>query len=130
MNLQTIKTLTPKAEKLLSLIVKDATVPNKTKTKAELMREAGYSEKSLHNPQLIMNTPKFLANLAKALEGMQEIRNLALVSAKRKIAKAPLNHLVDAVDKMQRNINLLTGQATDHKAINIQISEAIADKNG
>lgn len=120
---------TPKREKLLRILSDNALTPGITKTKKAMMIEAGYSPKTANEPGAIMNSASFIASQQKALESFTRVRDLAVAASLRRIAKAPLNHLTQAADSAQKNIQLLTGHATEHRAIHISISGAIAEKN-
>ena len=55
-------------------------------------------------------------------------RDRAIKAMKGKISKSKYRDCVDGVDKLTKNIQLLSGGATE-KVISIQISEVIAKKN-
>ena len=98
------------------------------KTKKQMLVEAGYAS---NNFSAIAKSPQFIAQTARALKRMVSIRDASLVQIDKKIraGDAPLNHLTDAFDKIQKNIHLITGQSTSNNAVSIQISEVIAEKN-
>ena len=125
--------LTPKQDKLIDIVVDNALQKNKTKSKKNMLLEAGYTPVSAKNPELILDSSKIQAELqirtAKTIKKMEEMRALTIAQIPKKINKAPYNHLVNGVDIFTKNIQLLSGKATENKAIQIQISEHIANKN-
>ena len=125
--------LTPKQEKLADIMIDNALQKNKTKTQGELLKEAGYSKASMINPHQILESPNLQAELqirtAKTIKALEKERNRAIGLLEKKAPKAPFNHLVNGIDIFTKNIQLLSGKATENKAIQIQISEHIATKN-
>lgn len=106
---------------------------DKTKTKKELLAEAGYKKSTTVQPSRILDSAIVQAELqkrtAETIQKFEKIRDLSIQAIPRKIAKAPFNHLVNGVDTMQKNIQLLSGKATENTAIHIEISEHVAGKN-
>src|SRR3990167_655707 len=125
--------LTQKQDKLVDIMVDNALQKNKTKTKRKMLLEAGYTKPTTTKPSEILDSSKVQAELqirtAKTIKKMEEMRALTIAQIPKKINKAPYNHLVNGVDIFTKNIQLLSGKATENKAINIQISEHIALKN-
>lgn len=121
---------TPRQERLAALHAQNLTqIGGPVKTKKQLMHEAGYTSQGSF--AAIARSPQFIAQTARALRKMASIRDKSLAHIDRKIdeGESPLNHLVDAFDKLQKNIHLITGQSTENNAVSIQISEVIAEKN-
>lgn len=125
--------LTPKQDKLIDIMVDNAVQKNKTKTKRKMLLESGYTSTSAKNPDLILDSSKLQAELQKrtaiTIKSFEKARADAVALMPKKIKKAPYNHLVNATDIFTKNIQLLSGKATENKAIQIQISEHIAQKN-
>jgi hypothetical protein len=121
---------TIRQERLAQLHVHNLTqLGGPVKNKKQLMEEAGYASSAGFNQ--IAQSPQFIAQTARALKKMVSIRDSSLNQIQIKVdaGDAPLNHLTDAFDKIQKNIHLITGQSTENKAIAIQISEVVAQKN-
>ena len=124
------RTPTIRQERLAALHAHNLTqIGAPVKTKKQLMQEAGYESSSGFNA--IAKSPQFIQQTARALKKMASLRDKSLLHIDRKIDEgaSPLNHLVDAFDKLQKNIHLITGQSTNNNAVSIQISEVIAEKN-
>ena len=125
--------LTPKQDKLADIVIDNALQKNKTKSKKKMLSEAGYSIHTINQPDKILESQTLQAELqirtAKTIKKMEEMRALTIAQIPNKVKKAPFNHLVNGVDIFTKNIQLLSGKATENKAINIQISEHIAQKN-
>lgn len=121
---------TIKQERLAALHAQNLTqIGGPVKNKKQLMAEAGYSHQ--HSFSQIARSPQFIQQTARALRKMASLRDKSLQHIDQKIDEgvSPLNHLVDAFDKLQKNIHLITGQSTENNAVSIQISEVIAEKN-
>lgn len=126
--------LTTKQRKLIEITLSNDKKLNKTKSKRALLKEAGYSAQTADNPGAVFDGKLIKAELMRrrvaTIEKLEEIRSLTMMEIPKKIKNAPYNHLLNGMDTLTKNIQLLSGHATEHKAINIQISEVIADKNG
>lgn len=107
---------------------------NKTKTKRQIVREAGYTESTAIQSTRIINSEAVQAELqrrtAETIQRMEYNRGLMIQAIPGKVKRAPFNHLVNGVDIFTKNIQLLSGKSTENKAIHIEISEHVANKNG
>lgn len=125
-----MKKPTPRQKKLIEGLIENATGKNGTKSLKKVAIEAGYTPKSARNPQLLIDkSPIVRESVEKAIEKFKKIRDQALTLAAKKAPKASYASLINAADVMQKHANLLGGKATENVAINIQISEAVAEKN-
>ena len=70
---------TPKQQKLIKLLIENYGNKKATKTLGELIIEAGYSESSSKNPQLVI-TEEMREELNPIIDKMQKIRTKALDS--------------------------------------------------
>ena len=124
---------TPKQDKLINIMVDNALQKNKTKTKRKMLLEAGYTKPTTTKPSEILDSQTIQAELQKrtaiTIKSFEKARADAVALMPKKIIKAPYNHLVNATDIFTKNIQLLSGKATENRAIQIQISEHIANKN-
>lgn len=122
--------VTARLMKLEQIAKREMAKTSGTMSKKDMLIEAGYTKSTAETRTgAIWDSPTFIARNSVALLEMQKVRDAAIIESGRRIKKAPLNHLTGAVDVMQKNIQLLSGKATENRAINIQISEAVADKS-
>lgn len=125
--------LTPKQKKLVEAItVNDSIGGNgQTKTMKALALEAGYSESMSTQPNRILKSPAIQKRLQRFLDGMESARLLHLAELNRpeKIRKTQARDNAYIMDILIKNGQLLSGRSTDNRAILVQISESIANKN-
>ncbi|OGN29065.1 MAG: hypothetical protein A3A33_00205 [Candidatus Yanofskybacteria bacterium RIFCSPLOWO2_01_FULL_49_25] len=89
----------------------------------------GYGPSIAQHPHKVTKTRSYQLEIAKAVESMEIERSRALALMPSRIGTAKYNHLVDGVDKLTKNIQLLSGHSTENRSIHIEISEVIAKKN-
>ena len=124
------KTLTPKQQKLITLISENLGKTGDTKTLGKMILEAGYSKSMSESPQQILksHTMRYIMQ-----EFMDELRHKAQMSLSaitpKKLKDASARDNAAIVDTLTKNAELLSGHSTERRAINIEISEAVARKN-
>src|SRR3990167_1017305 len=123
--------LTPKQKKLVSLLKETLLDKKGTKTLAQLMVLAGYSDKTAINPSAkVLNAPAVQDEMKDFIAQLDEKARMALRSiTQKKLDKSSARDSGYVADIMVKNKQLLSGNATERKSINIEISEAIAEKN-
>lgn len=95
----------------------------------EIIRKHGYSKSISISPEKVVNTKSYQSVISQALGKMENVRNKALIALeKRDMTKEKATTLITAVDIMTKNVQLLNGRATDNVAINVEISETIANR--
>jgi len=123
--------MTPKQEKLVEIINKNLKEKGLTKTLGEMLLEAGYSEDTSEQPSRIIESPEIQNAIEPTLDKMRDIRARALQKiTDEKLDAEKARDLGSLADIMTKNIQLLSGGETERQTISIQISEAIAKKNG
>jgi len=84
--------------------------------KKELVAKVGYSELSAsHKQKEIIESPGVQKEIQPIVEQMKKERTRAIMAMAGKIEKAKYRDLNDAVDKLTKNIELLTGGATERE---------------
>ena len=107
---------TTKQEKLLKLILENMGEQGLTKTKAELLNEAGYSEAIQKNPYLIFESDTIQEGLSDVVKDLELLRSKALNELKaRDLEKEPMRDVVKAIDTYTKNHQLLTGGDTSRE---------------
>jgi phage terminase small subunit len=113
--------LTPKQSKLVNLLIENYGHKGKTKTLGALMIEAGYSESSAVNPQLIIND-EMREILNPVIEKMEKIRTKALDSiTDDKLENASARDNAAIADTLTKNIQLLSGKETERTGVTVEL---------
>ena len=123
--------LTPKQKKLVTLLKQTLLDKTGTKTLAELMIMAGYSDKTAINPSAkVLNAPVVQNELKEFIDLLDEKAKMAFNAlTQKKIDNSSGRDVAYIGDIVVKNKQLLSGNATERKSINIEISEEIAKKN-
>lgn len=113
---------TPKQQKLIKLLIQNLKDKGETESLGKLMLKAGYSEASAHNPKLIIESEAIQEALNPVVEDMEKERDRILRSIKTKdLSEERYKDLVDSIDKLTKNIQLLSGGDTDRQSVNINV---------
>ena len=125
------KNLTPKQQKLVTLLKETLLDKNGTKTLAEIMILAGYSEKTASKPsEKVLNSPAVQEATRDFVEMLDSKARMAFgLINEKKLSKESSRDRAYVGDILVKNRQLLSGKETERKSINIEISEAIASKN-
>lgn len=90
----------------------------------------GYSDKVSRNPDRITRTKSYKSIMIPALKSMEQERNDIMIAMRGKDKTSEkYATLVSSYDILTKNIQLLSGKATENVAMVIEVSEAIAKKN-
>lgn len=81
------------------------------------MREAGYSPNTAKNPNKLTDSISYREEVAPLVARMEEERDRILEALPMKRKDAKYRDLVDGVDKLTKNIQLLTGGDTGKEKI-------------
>ena len=111
------KSLTEHQKKLIKLITENLGNDEGTKSMYELMLAAGYSEESAR--QQSNTLAGIREELQPIVQEMMEHRNAVIAHMKKSINKAKYRDLTDALDKLTKNIQLLSGGKTANDQIKI-----------
>ena len=98
---------TQRQKKLIKLISENLGNKGKTKTMYKMFLEAGFSETSAKQQSNILSGIK--DKVAPIVDRLEKERDNALNQLSKKINKAKYRDLVDAIDKLTKNIQLLSG---------------------
>ncbi len=94
----------------------------------EVAKEVGYSDTMALNPQAITRTVAYRKAIEEFLPVAEKARqNAILAISKRNMNKERLPSVVDAMDKLTKNIQLLSGQSTDNQAVQVAWSDTPKD---
>lgn len=77
-----------------------------------MMLEAGYAPSYADNPQKLTATPAFQAIISPVIVNMEKARDLAVSAMIAKTDKASYGELARGVDVLSKNVELLSGRAT------------------
>ena len=73
-----------------------------------------YSLSTSKSPQRVTQTKSYQSVMKPIIEQLEEERQRAITMLRKKISKAQYHHLVEALDKMTKNIQLLSGKETEN----------------
>ena len=86
----------------------------------KIIRSAGYSKKTSQTPKRVTETKTFKAEISPVVEAMIRERDRAIKAMAKKINKAKYRDTTDAVDKLTKNIQLLSGKETEKSNITFE----------
>ena len=89
--------------------------PNITK----IAIKKGYSPKTANSGQ-VQKTKTYKAELAPLVTRLEQERDAIVEALKKKRGKAKYRDLIDGLDKVTKNLQLLTGGATQNIAIGVK----------
>ena len=84
------------------------------------MLAAGYTEKSAKNPKNLTESKAYRQALPDIIERLKEERDRAIKQMGVKIGRAKYRDMVEAVDKLTKNIQLLSGGKTENEGLTIE----------
>lgn len=90
---------------------------NKPLNKAKILENVGYSKNITKTPSQVYNTQYVKNELSKVINKLKENRDEAIGMLSKKIKKAQYNHIITGVDVLTKNIELLSGNATEREAM-------------
>lgn len=101
---------------------------DKVLDKGEILRKCDYPESTSKKPKQVFSSKGVQEELKPIVEQLEKERQRAITLLKTKITKAQYHQLIDGIDKLTKNIQLLSGGDTAREKISVEISEAIAQK--
>lgn len=111
---------TPKQEKLIKLLIENYGTQGETKSLGKLMIEAGYSEESAKNPNLILSSETIKEGIEDFRKQLVDKRRRAITHlTDDKLEKSDARSLSSIIDTFTKNIQLLGGQPTEINRIDL-----------
>lgn len=96
----------------------------------KIIKSQGYGDVVSRRPEKVKRTKSYQSIMLPAIKNMEEERNEIILAMKGKDKNSEkYATLLSGLDILTKNIQLLSGKATDNVAMVIQVSEAIAKKN-
>ena len=111
------KNLTQKQRKLVKQILENIGKRGFTKTVEQMMLNSGYSVKMARAQRGIIDSPTIQAELSPIVQEMLKERNAVIKAMGEKRNEAKYRDLTDALDKLTKNIQLLSGKETQRLEI-------------
>ncbi len=115
--------LTPKQKRTVDLVIE-----NGVRTKSELLKKAGYSKAIQTNPAKVLEAKPVKRALESHRELFEHEMKEALKEAGKKRKDAKYRDLVDATDKLKKQLNVIDGVDTGQKANIIVIPGELATR--
>lgn len=110
---------TEKQRKLIKLISENLSTTGLTKSLTQLMKDAGYSDSSSRQQAEIMN--RLDEEINPVVNAMIKERDAAIKRMAQIRGKAKYRDLTDAIDKLTKNAQLLSGKETEKVVQQVQI---------
>lgn len=92
----------------------------KRKSKKAILAAHGYKPSIQESPSIVTNTKSYQETIQPFVQRMVIERDRAIGAMARKISKAKYRDLTDSIDKLTKNIQLLTGGSTQNIAIGVK----------
>jgi hypothetical protein len=86
---------------------------NRGKSKADILRKAGYSPSTVDNPKRVFNSPVVQKEMDKVLVALMKERDAIIKEMIKKRNRAQYKDLGGVLDKILGKIELLGGRPTD-----------------
>ena len=86
----------------------------------KIIKESGYATTTSTVPTQVTNTKSYKKVVAPFVQKLEIERQRAIDAMKGKISKAKYRDLTDAIDKLTKNHQLLTGGATANVAMGVK----------
>ena len=103
-------------------LVLEKTGKGKRVVMGEILREVGYGEGTIVNPQQVTETKSYQDEIMPFVEQMKKERARILVAMSVKILdNVQYQHLVSANDSLTKNIQLLSGKETERAGVTINV---------
>lgn len=114
-NQQELPPLTPRQEKVKNLSLENLGKKGDTKTKGQILKEAGFAPAMQKNPKIVFDSPSLKAHLDPFIAEIDRKRRMALKGVTpKKISKQSAYTNALTVDVLTKNHQLLTGGATEN----------------
>jgi len=121
---------TQKQIKLAQLISLNLMKQGSTKSMAQMMLEAGYSKSQSNSVTQITSSPTIKKAISPIVELMKQKREAALRAiTDKKLARASAADSSLVVDRLTKNVQLLTGGETERSAIQITWGDSGSEEN-
>ena len=89
----------------------------KPKSKGKILDESGYSKNVSKAPSIVYDSKAVKDGVKGIIKQLEQERQRAIDNLKGKINKAGYNHIITGIDVLTKNIQLLSGEATEKKEI-------------
>lgn len=89
--------------------------------KGKIIKKHGYTDSMSRHPEKILETLSAKEIIDPFVGKMVRERDAAINAMTKKRGKANYRDLVDAADKLTKNIQLLSGRETENKSFNISM---------
>lgn len=87
-----------------------------------ILREVGYAEATADNPKVVTETQTFKSVVNPVIQAMEAERNRIMAAlAKKKHDKEKYRDLIDGMDKLTKNIQLLSGKETERAGVTVNL---------
>lgn len=121
---------TPKQEKLIKLLLENIGGKESSKSLAQMLKKAGYSESIQKNPYLILKSDTIKKAVAPVAKQIDNLRNKAIKELEnRDLSEEQYRDIVKAIDIFTKNHQLLTGEETERQGVSINVIDSFDGDN-
>lgn len=93
---------------------------------AKAMRDAGYSARTARSPQKLTNQPEFKKEALSFIQKLEKERDRLIEAiSKKNLGKVQYEGAVRSVDLITKNMQLLSGNATERSEVNIENKDKV-----
>lgn len=97
----------------------------------KIMERRGYAKATIKNPKNVTESASYKEEMYDFVKELTKQRDRALKAlANKDLSLEEVKTLTNAVDTLNKNVQLASGGNTENIGISLQISEEIAKKNG
>ena len=116
---------TQRQQKLIKLISENLGNKNATLSMYDMMLKAGFTESSAKQQSNILAGIK--DKVVPIVDAMEKERKRAMTRLSKKISDAKYRDLIDGIDKLTKNIQLLSGHATERTDV-VELTDEQAEE--
>lgn len=103
-------------------LVLERTGKGKRVVMGEILREVGYGEGTIVNPQQVTETDSFKSVINPFVAKMEKERDRVIQAmAGKELDVVQYSHLTNAIDSMTKNIQLLSGGETERTGVTVNV---------
>lgn len=106
-------TITPKQQKAAQLLAENGRNGKPTRSKGAILKEVGYSDDICKTPNDVTNSIGFKEAAKPFVQELIEQRAKAVARATKTVGQASYSDAIKGIDKLTKNIELLSGRHTE-----------------
>jgi mevalonate kinase len=113
--------------KAVALEVSESIRKGKRINLGKIIESKGYSKQTANAPQRVTNTKSYKEVIDPVIREMMKRRDEAIQGMLNTMDQAKYRDFADALDKLTKNIQLLSGKETEHAAMTVNVIDYSKD---